>query len=192
MLFRSRIGRAQEVYLALQPEEQRREDVARLRLLKELTPQKLYAQEREKERIRSAKPGGRAGDGERLVKASRNVVPPQERGWHAPGRENGGRDGLGGRREQSQGGGREQGQRGGRGVYGAAGGVERPMVPGRVNRGTRAVGVDRSIVQPIVRGGAVKSTRNARNKSKPMRKVVLPSTLRLENLTNLLGVKLCT
>lgn len=66
------------------------------------------------------------------------------------------------------------------------------MVPGRVNRGTRAVGVDRSIVQPIVRGGAVKSTRNARNKSKPMRKVVLPSTLRLENLTNLLGVKLCT
>lgn len=55
---------------------------------------------------------------------------------------------------------------------------------------------DRNRIQPVVRGGAPRSTQSQghrRRRAQPqvMKKVTLPSAVRLENLTRILGVKLC-
>lgn len=162
--------------MRLPPEARRREDVARERLLREMTPNKLYALEREKERLLSLKlDGGRreGHDVRKLVVAARAVMP----GRRVPGLDTD-RD-------------RHEGGRGvGKMVKAALHQVK--MVPGVVNRGTRAVGVDRKTVQPVIRGGSPpKKTNRPRTRPKILRKVVLPSTVRVENLTNILGVKLC-
>lgn len=75
--------------------------------------------------------------------------------------------------------------------------LDQTMVPGRINRGTapRAETVDRNAVKPVVRGGLPRSGQagGQRRKRQPkvLKKVTLPSTVRLENLTRILGVKLC-
>lgn len=69
---------------------------------------------------------------------------------------------------------------------------------GQYNRSLRDQGSERKIVQPVTRGGAPRNSEERRgrgmgrpNVRREMKKVVLPSTIRLENLTNILGVKLC-
>lgn len=68
------------------------------------------------------------------------------------------------------------------------------LVAGTYNRSLRDQGSERKIVQPIIRGGAPRKSDGVRIGKKKirseMKKVVLPSTIRLENLTNLLGVRL--
>lgn len=121
---------------------------------------------------------------ERLRKSARNVVPGQREPFRAAG-------GAGAEKPKWK--------RGEKDRSSAKGGVAHSspasMVPGRVNRGTISQSVDRNIVQPVVRGGAAPrpAAGGARRKQqrKELKKVTLPSTVRLENLTNLLGVKLC-
>ncbi|KAK4703726.1 translation initiation factor IF-2, partial [Phenoliferia sp. Uapishka_3] len=169
-----RIGQALKDYQRLPSEARRREDVARERLMRELSPNKLYAMEREKERIVNSKLEGKdPADIAKLHWAAKTVMP--------------------GRKQASM---AEDGQRhaSGRGVGKLLKTAEyhAKLVPGSVNRGTRATTVDRNVVKPVVRGGAAKNANRPRARPKVLRKVVLPSTVRLENLTNILGVRLWT
>ncbi|ORY60386.1 hypothetical protein BCR35DRAFT_355244 [Leucosporidium creatinivorum] len=190
-----RIGQALALWQALSPEERRREDLARERIVRDEMGgswNKLYALERERERVWNSKIDGvRRGQGqerlqgeERLRKSARNVLPGQER----PFRPAAGEEKPKWRRGEKD---RESGK-GGRPNPSSP--QAQAMVPGRVNRNTVAQSVDRNVVQPVVRGGAAQKTGGAGSKrkqqKKELKKVTLPSTVRLENLTNLLGVKL--
>lgn len=191
-----RIGNALREWEKLGPEERRREDLARERLVHEQmggSYNKLYALERERERVFAANPDKRSGrDRERLEKSARNVLPrssdPFRSGGVAPAS-------LGADRPKWKRG--EKDRESGKGGLSAHGRTARDaaqsMVPGRVNRNTIAASVDRNTVQPVVRGGAPRGSGPQRGKTRPkvLKKVTLPSTVRLENLTNLLGVNLC-
>ncbi|KAI5480549.1 hypothetical protein MNV49_000245 [Pseudohyphozyma bogoriensis] len=161
LVLKPRIGEALKLYLALRPEGRRREDAHRRRMAFELTPEKLYAQEVERERIsqinlNSSKHG--EGDRERIEKSARAV------GSKAKGSRPGN---FANRYEKPQ------------------------MVAGAVNQSTRRDKYVREEVKPVIRGGGGPGARQKkRQPPKVLKKVVLPTTMRLENLTNLLGVKL--
>lgn len=152
--------------------------MARERLMREISPNKLYAQEREKERILNSKLDKRdPTDVRRLILSAKAVMPgrreasmAEEEARHSSGR------GVGKLLKSA--------------TYHAKNAPTR-LVPGTVNRGTRAAVTDRKTIQPVVRGGAAKNPNRPRSRPKVLRRVVLPSTVRLENLTNLLGVRLC-
>jgi hypothetical protein len=63
------------------------------------------------------------------------------------------------------------------------------LIPGGYNASLRSEPVKKG-VQPIVRNGGM-IRKGGKRVAKVLKRVVLPSTIRLENLTNLLGVKLC-
>ena len=70
------------------------------------------------------------------------------------------------------------------------------LIPGQFNKSLSVPGVAKKAVQPVVRGGRTNDEGRGRGtggkrKRAEMQKVVLPDTIRLENLTNILGVPLC-
>jgi len=169
-------------------EADRREQLHKARLATRggLSPEKQYALKRERERVYSSNLEKRhPKEAERLLRSAKAV------GAGAVLRQAGDRGQRGG-----------VDRRGGDGRSGGAGagGMAKPMVAGMVNSGTRTQGPRRDQVKPVVRGGAPRNVgsgggggpgQRRRQQKKPLKKVTLPSTIRLENLTNLLGVKLC-
>lgn len=151
-----------------------------------ISPEKQYALERERERVYNSKLDKRhPKEAERLLRSAKAVGATAV--FRQGGQRDGGAGGQRGRRDEGRGGG--PGGRGGEARQG--------MVPGMVNLGTRVQGPKRDQIQPVVRGGAPRSVgggaggQRRRKQKKELKKVTLPSTIRLENLTNLLGVKLC-
>ena len=69
------------------------------------------------------------------------------------------------------------------------------LIPGQFNKSLSVPGLAKKAVLPVVRGGRVSEEGRGRGKGgrkrAEMQKVVLPDTIRLENLTNILGVPLC-
>lgn len=167
----SRTGNLLKDYLKLEPEARRREDLARQRLLREMSPDKLYALERERERILTInidKIDRRAAFG--IVKSSRAVFPTPRRSGNDDDSDS--RHGAG------------------RGVGKLLHSYDREkLVPGVVNRHTKSAPVRDVRVMPVVRGGA-KPSLIKKTKRRPLEKVAVPTTIRLENMTNLLGVDL--
>lgn len=147
------------------PEDLRREELRQARINVGLNPSKQFAQERERERERSMKlPSTRSS-----APSGRTDARPDD------SRLAGRRTGAGTGRTTDRSGIREQ-----------------RMVAGMVNRSTRQEAPVVRGVQPVVRGSVTRgSPSRKRNTPQVLKKVALPSTLRLENLTNLLGVKLC-
>ncbi|GAA5900116.1 hypothetical protein JCM8208_002019 [Rhodotorula glutinis] len=178
-------------------------------LASRLNPQKRFASDRERERLASAnldKPRWR-GDpraAERLARSAANVamdvgeigarLPAQReksRRFRARGEEGGGRESGGG-------GGPLRGERAaaprrGGGGGGAPAAPER-MVPGRVNRSLQRnrdeVRVSAPVPPPSPRQHL--PSKRAKTKPKQLKKVVLPTTLRLDNLVNILKERLST
>ena len=193
---RPRIGSALREWERLGPEERRREDLARERLVREQmggSYNKLYAMERERERLYNAHLDKRSpAERERLEKSARNVVPKTPAPFRSAGA--GVETGAGLDRPKWKRGERDRQAGKGTSPFARTPRDGPPaMVPGRVNRNTLAESVDRNVVQPVIRGGAPRGTGQQKRKARPkvLKKVTLPSTVRLENLTNLLGVKLC-
>lgn len=147
------------------PEDLRREEVRQARLNVGLNPAKQFAQERERERERSIRlPSTRSP-----APSGRMDARPDDSRFASR------RPGIGTGRTTDRSGIREQ-----------------RMVAGMVNRSTRQEAPVARGVQPVVRGSVVRgSPSRKRNTPQVLKKVALPSTMRLENLTNLLGVKLC-
>lgn len=141
-----------------------------------MTEGKLYAMERERERILTSK-ADTPEEQDRLQRRAKSI------GMELSG--------VGRTRQPGE----QTGRRNPRSGPAAAakGQDEGRMVPGRINKNTVGQSVDRNKVQPVVRGGAPKGTGARRQPKRPkvLKKVTLPSTVRLENLTNILGVKLC-
>jgi len=168
-----------------------------------LSPQKRFAQDRERERLASAnldKPRWRGDKGERLARSAANValgvdeigarLPVQrERSRRFRTREEGGGEGGGG-------GGAARGERAPlprRGAGAGAGVAPERMIPGRVNRS-----MQRTRDEPPVSNAPAPAppprhgpSKRAKSKPKQLKKVVLPTTLRLDNLVNILQERLC-
>lgn len=176
----------------------RREALHKDRLAKRagITPERQYALQRERERIYNSNLDKRhPKEAERLLRSAKAVgagAVLRQRGQglgQGQGQGQGARDGQRGARYDGRGGSGGGGGRGGDAVKG--------MVPGMVNLGTRVRGPRRDEVKAVVRGGAPRNSggggagQRGRRQKKELKKVTLPSTIRLENLTNLLGVKLC-
>ncbi|SGZ00354.1 BQ5605_C034g11342 [Microbotryum silenes-dioicae] len=161
-----RVGRALREWQKLSPEERKREDRARERLLRTMSPEKLYALERERARLIQIKFEKRdAEERQRLLNSAKNV----------------GATGVVRRVSQL--------------TSTSPPGNSREMVPGRVNsRLLTYRNSDRNAVPPVVRGGVHPSSsaqrRPARKQPRALKKVTLPTTVRLENLTRILGVRL--
>ncbi|GAA5923946.1 hypothetical protein JCM3775_005555 [Rhodotorula graminis] len=175
-----------------------------------LSPQKRFAQDRERERLKSAnldKPRWRADPraADRLARSAASValdvgeigasLPQQRersRRFRAREEEAEGGDGGGSSRGQRAGAPRRGGGGGG-GAGGAAAAPER-MVPGRVNRSLQRNRDEVRVSNAPAPAPPPRHQPSKRAKSKPkqLKKVVLPTTLRLDNLVNILKERLST
>ncbi|GJN91139.1 hypothetical protein Rhopal_004157-T1 [Rhodotorula paludigena] len=164
-----------------------------------LSQPKQYAQSRERERIASAnldKPRWHGRDGERLVRSARNLdvgdagiggelEDKRERSRRFKPR--GGGDGADGLALDWR-----RGAGGRHGAGGGAGAGQERMVPGRVNPSMRKKQDEKRVglaAPPPVRP---QQPRRPKQKPKILKKVELPSTLRLDNLVNILKERLFT
>ncbi|KAM0789199.1 hypothetical protein ACM66B_000044 [Microbotryomycetes sp. NB124-2] len=189
-----RQGQALRMWQQLDPENRRREDLARERMAKELGANKLYALERERERLRQIKIEKRDELGqEQITKSMMNVMPHRVKFTNSvrPSRSDGGDVSTSATRWKRG----ERDRESGKGVSGGTRTRGDKMVAGRVNRGTLTESDNsRHEIRPVVRGGAPRNTnsnqRKRTNRPRVLKKVTLPSTIRLENLTRVLGVKL--
>lgn len=185
---RPRTGESLRLYLKLSQEERIRDDLARQRGLQSNSPEKLYALERERSRVYESRLENKPEmERDRLVKSARAIIRPLSNTTPVDPRKV-----IGSRLDRNKpngNGGRDEPWKGVN-KYGLNN-SDRYMTPGKVNRNTVAAPVERKGVQPVIRGGIMKSS-NRKVRPKILKKVVLPSTIRLENLTNLLGVKLRT
>ncbi|KAK4057169.1 translation initiation factor IF-2 [Microbotryomycetes sp. JL221] len=189
-----RIGSAQQSYLQLDSESQRREDLARQTLAKQLgSTNKLYALERERQRLRQIRRDNKDEITQNMLdKSQKNVLPRKS-------------NSTTNRNETSS---WKRGEKNRETSKGVSGGLTTrdkttssdKLIAGRINKSTRLeTSTTRNQIQPIVRGGVPKSSTSARNnnnqrrnnkRQQVLKKVSLPSTVRLENLTRILGVKL--
>ncbi|SCV69981.1 BQ2448_1375 [Microbotryum intermedium] len=166
----SRVGRALRDWQKLSAEERKREDRARGRLLRTMSPDKLYALERERARLIQTKLEKRdPEERQRLLNSAKNV----------------GATGVVRRASRLT------------TTTTTSTGDNREMVPGRVNpRLFTQRNSDRHAVRPVIRGGVQPSSssqrRAPRGQPRALKKVTLPTTVRLENLTRILGVRLPT
>ncbi|KAK4051423.1 translation initiation factor IF-2 [Microbotryomycetes sp. JL201] len=182
-----RRGSALRAWQQLDAEGRRREDLARERLARELGVNKLYALERERERLRQIRIDKRDElEQQKIAKSIRNVMPYRS-DRVADSVASGDRDKARWKRG-------ERDREAGKGVSGGMRTRGEKKVAGRVNRGTvPEADQSRHEILPVVRGGVPRSAmgkQRRRNRPKVLKKVTLPSTIRLENLTRVLGVKL--
>lgn len=213
-----RIGSAQREYKLLAPEGKRREDLARQKLLESFSIDRLYAMERERERIYNSSLDHKPlEDRKKLVNSVHAIlrVPPPQKKEGFEGERGSGfnnskvvpaarvigsrlpKDSKGNRIDPrvTPTGGMNKNQGGNvRDIKQTMEKVYRKdgvyMTPGKVNRNTQGKPTPMKGVQPVIRGQYGAGGPKRRIAPRVLKKVVLPSTIRLENLTNLLGVKL--
>lgn len=157
-----------------------------------LSPQKRFAQDRERQRLASAnldKPRWRGDQGERLARSAANVaLDVGEIGAQLPQQRERSR-----RFRSRDGGGDEtalpRGDRAALPRRGAAGGER--MVPGRVNRSMQRNRDEVRVSAAPPPAPPKKPSKRPKQKVQALKKVVLPTTLRLDNLVNILKERLC-